>query len=78
MRTKPASLMESTRAGTNSSNLDVQIRPMKLLDCAIRTASLMDMSVRPQLAIMLGSSEFSVVGGATPSSLQSRTGSVNC
>jgi hypothetical protein len=49
---------------------------MKLFDCAIRTASLIDMSVRPQLAIMLGSSAFSAVGGATPSSLQSSTGSV--
>jgi hypothetical protein len=36
----------------------------------------MDMSVRPQLAIMLGSRLLSVVGGATPSSLQRRTGSV--
>lgn len=76
MSTRPDSLIEETKAGTSCSSRDVQMRPMKLLVWAIRTASLIDIEARPQLATM---SEvlrcWPGVVGATPSSLHRSTGS---
>lgn len=79
MRTSPASLTDETSAGTRSRRRDVQIKPMKLLLCAMRTDSLMDMSVRPQFVTMFGvelGRRALAVEGATPSSLQIKIGSV--
>lgn len=72
-------MTELTSAGIKSRRRDVQTRPMKLLDCAMRTASLRELEVRPQLVTMeravLGSCEVVGEAGATPSSLQRRIGS---
>ena len=56
-----------------TNNLDVHISPMKLLVCAIRTASLTDVELRPLLSVtpqlILATSRLA------PRSLQRSTGS---
>ncbi len=55
-----------------TSNLELQTRPMKLLLCAMRTASLMDMEPCPLLRTV----ELEEEGDSfAPRSLQRRTGS---
>ena len=69
--TSPATLIDSMSAGTRSTRRDLQIKPIKLLDCAVRTASLTEKELRSSpltRGLVAGSSE--------PRLLQSRTGSV--
>ena len=84
--TSPATLIDSASEGTSSSKRELQIRPMKLLDWATRTASLTLIAVRPALRIVVLGDVADVDGvvvlgvdvddgSSTPRSLQRRTGS---
>ncbi len=69
--TSPATLIDSMSAGTRSTRRDLQIKPIRLLDCAVRTASLTEKEFRSLSLLPRGL----VAGSSEPRLLQSRTGS---